>query len=287
MKHSGILIVVAVALVACQPRGQALPSSQPLVVQESPDPQESWPSHEPFPKLETDKSVQVIVATRFISADPKLLAKLSLDKERTITRKQADEAVKAMMKDYHSRTLTAPRLQSYAGQQACVEVFTQQAYVADATAVVKDGEVTLESLERHFKQGSGLWVQGEADGNRVSLRAMFRTSGLLGLRECRGQTLVTTASESLPVYLGWQEPVILEGYQQAPKPYILEGGQVLVLPLTYRVVQSTGAKGRVAVGATLREISPAFVTPMPAVVLVEAQLVRPATQTAPATQDNP
>jgi type II secretory pathway component GspD/PulD (secretin) len=79
---------------------------------------------------------------------------------------QVDFMIQATQANQMSRSLTAPRLTIYNGQNAYVTFATQQAYVANVTPVVAENVVAYQATVAFIPTGTVLQVQGTVSADR-------------------------------------------------------------------------------------------------------------------------
>ncbi len=186
---------------------------------------------------------QIVLEAKFLMAEARQLRELGFlnDEGIAVLREKAGQDVLAVMeRDLSYRWTAAPRLTMYSGQEAYAMLGRQTVFVQDFAVHENDaGEaVGVEPVIGTMTNGLALFVDARlVDGKVVFDRLEPRTNMLLGMRNCEADVVVNNATQRVR----WQEPSGLIGraIEGKVRGLALGSGEVLVIPLVYRVEQST------------------------------------------------
>ncbi|MHC4778748.1 MAG: hypothetical protein ACYTFG_09260 [Planctomycetota bacterium] len=148
----------------------------------------------------------------------------------------------------------SPQLATFSGQPASIYMGDQKAYVKGYSAQGSAEHCLFEPLLGRYDTGRSLNVEATLeDGKIVFSRIEVKTSQLLGLRRCRAD--VTTGLFSWEK-LTWLEPMLYVGAASLPAgagSVEISGGEVIVMPLHYRVVHAPSSTRALAKGGEVEE----------------------------------
>jgi general secretion pathway protein D len=136
---------------------------------------------------------------------------------------QVDFLIQATQASETTRTLNAPRLTLFNGQQAYVIVGTQQQYVADLQAVVAENAVAYNPVPASVGSATSLTVEAvvSADRRYVTLTVWPRIQAVLGFDRYAVTTITTDAQGN---------PLTGEGFIQLPNVSIQEVQTTVSVP---------------------------------------------------------
>jgi hypothetical protein len=202
-----------------------------------------------------ENSEYIVVESKVLSVEPRFARdtlKLGDLPFQKLPHEELEATLKGEAESGVVRTVSSPKLVVESVQLSHVMVINQAAYIQDHE-MVREGEgYELKPRIGVSTTGQVIKVRPAMEGDSVEIREFdAQISQTLGARVC--QARVESRDSSWGVV--WEEPVILSARPDPELPELLTFGadETLIIPMRYRVLQSTASVRAYAVPDSIRE----------------------------------